>query len=146
MTNMINNRSLQVLAVFVVALGIPFTTFAGLNAYILLLAGKRVKFLYLLYLVHMVVWDRRTGERGGRVVEWMRRLTLWKYFAAYFPAKMVCVEEKQKRGESEERDNDIAGTRLRPRGKGTEGNLKEEDTSTSTKFSLEGKPTIVVCV
>lgn len=37
------------------------------------------------------VYLDKAPEMGGRRVEWIRRLPTWKYFANYFPAKLIKV-------------------------------------------------------
>ncbi|KAJ9051071.1 diacylglycerol O-acyltransferase 1 [Entomophthora muscae] len=63
-----------------------------------LLVGSQILFLLaflfpfmwpilIAYLVYMC-FDQ-TPETGGRKWEWMRRLTLWKWYADYFPARLI---------------------------------------------------------
>lgn len=49
--------------------------------------------LALLYLGWAYIFDSRTPSHGGRRVEFVRRLTFWKYFRDYFPIKLVKTTE-----------------------------------------------------
>eukprot|EP01116_Phalansterium_solitarium_P011034 TRINITY_DN26644_c0_g1_i1.p1 TRINITY_DN26644_c0_g1~~TRINITY_DN26644_c0_g1_i1.p1 ORF type:complete len:348 (-),score=79.07 TRINITY_DN26644_c0_g1_i1:54-1097(-) len=46
---------------------------------------------YLPYLVWVFI-DRETGHNGGRIVPFVRRLRVWKYFRDYFPSQLLVVE------------------------------------------------------
>ncbi|XP_053318864.1 2-acylglycerol O-acyltransferase 2-B-like [Spea bombifrons] len=55
-----------------------------------LLIFSQYWFLALLYGIWLYLdWD--TPSQGGRRSEWVRRWTVWKYFAEYFPMKLVCT-------------------------------------------------------
>lgn len=45
---------------------------------------------FLIAYLTFVYFDK-APEKGGRRVEWVRRFPTWKYFANYFPAKLVKV-------------------------------------------------------
>lgn len=49
--------------------------------------------LALLYLTWAYVFDSGTPSHGGRRVEFVRRLRLWKYFRDYFPIKLIKTAE-----------------------------------------------------
>ncbi|KAE8620264.1 hypothetical protein XENTR_v10010172 [Xenopus tropicalis] len=57
--------------------------------YILLLFS-RYWYLAVLYGVWLYIdWD--TPSKGGRRSNWVRSWTVWKYFAEYFPIKLLCT-------------------------------------------------------
>ncbi|XP_075061133.1 2-acylglycerol O-acyltransferase 2-B-like [Mixophyes fleayi] len=54
----------------------------------ILLVCSQYWFLVLLYTVWLYI-DWETPSRGGRRSQWVRSWTVWKYFADYFPIKLV---------------------------------------------------------
>ncbi len=46
---------------------------------------------YIAYVIWMSFFDYQTPMRGGRVINALRKLKIWKYFRDYFPAELVVV-------------------------------------------------------
>jgi 2-acylglycerol O-acyltransferase 2 len=55
--------------------------------------------LFLPFAIAYGVWIYfdKAPERGGRRVEFMRNLTIWRWFADYFPARIVKVNTPQQK-------------------------------------------------
>lgn len=49
--------------------------------------------LLIAYLMWMI--KDQAPVRGGRRIEWVRRLAIWNYFAAYFPIRIIKVMSKR---------------------------------------------------
>ncbi|CAO1321194.1 unnamed protein product [Diamesa hyperborea] len=85
-------RRIQVLSAFCFVMMIAFaesvTIFLFVNLW--LKGGSIIKTCCLLYILFMI-YDRNAGETGsrGQGSEWIRNWTWWKYFASYFPIKIV---------------------------------------------------------
>ncbi|RCI03136.1 diacylglycerol O-acyltransferase 1 [Rhizopus stolonifer] len=43
--------------------------------------------IHIVYLIYL--WTNQAHENGGRPSAWFRQLSFWRYFADYFPAKLV---------------------------------------------------------
>ena len=59
----------------------------GCLAIAMFLLFTKYYWITLLYLI-WYYYDKDTPERGGRTVNWVRSLTLWKKMSQYFPAKL----------------------------------------------------------
>lgn len=44
------------------------------------------------YLAWLILWDRQTPTHGGRPVQWIRNFVLFRWVAAYFPARLQIDE------------------------------------------------------
>ena len=72
-----------------------FVTLGGISLAFLTLCSLYTPLapLTLIYVLWIIVWDRRTPERGGRRAEWMRKLRIWNYIRDYFPITLVKTAE-----------------------------------------------------
>lgn len=69
-----------------------FSLYLHTQIILLLVATQRIFWpLLLIYFAYMFFDDK--FERGGRPSEWYRTLPMWKWFCAYFPAKLVTEAE-----------------------------------------------------
>lgn len=84
-------RRLQTLAVFYYGTSFIYLGMSMVSLCIYLLF-TRFYFLALLYFAWFI-YDRNKCNEGGRRWEYMRRWRLWKYFADYFPVKMIKTAE-----------------------------------------------------
>jgi hypothetical protein len=50
--------------------------------------GRKTRTLFVLYLAWLWL-DRKTPKTGGRRVDFVKRWSLWRYFADYFPVRLV---------------------------------------------------------
>ncbi|KFM70166.1 2-acylglycerol O-acyltransferase 2-A, partial [Stegodyphus mimosarum] len=80
-------RRLQTAAVFYYCTNFIFFGFSMLFLWIYLFFTNYY-FVSLLYLAWFI-YDHKTCCQGGRRLEWLRRWRIWKYFANYFPVKMI---------------------------------------------------------
>ncbi|XP_054721576.1 2-acylglycerol O-acyltransferase 1-like [Uloborus diversus] len=80
-------RRLQTASVFYYCTNFLFFGFAMLflNFYLLFTSYFFIPLSYLIW----YIYDRKRSSQGGRRSDWFRRLPMWKYFADYFPIKMV---------------------------------------------------------
>ncbi|KAL8624487.1 hypothetical protein ACOMHN_053030 [Nucella lapillus] len=84
-------RRLQMLAVLHYTYLFLFMGF-GMVFFFLYLLFTRFYFLPLLYLA-WYYYDRHTSRQGGRRMKWVRGWRFFKYFADYFPIKIVKTAE-----------------------------------------------------
>ena len=69
------------------------------GAYIIVYVGVTVIGAFLLwrlafvYLLWVLCCDRKTYNCGGRRVEWIRRLAVFKYISDYFPVSLIKTAE-----------------------------------------------------
>jgi 2-acylglycerol O-acyltransferase 2 len=49
--------------------------------------------LHIAYFIYC--WFDHSPEKGGRRSDWFRSLPFWRYFAGYFPVKLVKVKDIQ---------------------------------------------------
>lgn len=50
-------------------------------------------FLWPILIAYTIwMWKDKAPERGGRRLDWVRRLKFWDYFAAYFPVTIIKVK------------------------------------------------------
>jgi hypothetical protein len=64
----------------------------GLLILALLILFTQYYLLPSLYLAWLI-YDKDTPEQGGRLMPWSRRLPIWKWFAEYFPLKLIKTAE-----------------------------------------------------
>ena len=86
------HRRIETAAVAVFYYSFYFGAFAG-TCIIIGLFFTSYYPLALLYLSWAYIFDYGTPSHGGRRVEFVRRLRLWKYFRDYFPITLIKTAE-----------------------------------------------------
>lgn len=82
------SRRLQTLVVLSLNLTLLFAPILGTVSFILLLFTPLVV-LAVLYIAFYFLWDFDISSRGGRRIQLLRNLTVWKYFCSYFPITLT---------------------------------------------------------
>lgn len=85
-------RRIQTFAVWQWVFSFLFLGFGCLILFLYVLIKTDYYYIPLLYWVYYY-FDASISERGGRRVNWFRRWKIWKYFADYFPLKIVKTTE-----------------------------------------------------
>lgn len=58
-------------------------------------------FLWPLHIAYFTYcWFDNSPEKGGRRSDWFRNLAFWKYFASYFPVKLIKVNNNTNKNNS----------------------------------------------
>ena len=121
-------RRIQTFGVFVYL----FLFFQGLSILGFLIFGSLLFTKYYWITLIYIVWylaDHQTPHEGGRRFDWVRHWAIWKYYADYFPMKLI------KTADLDPNKNYIFG--ISPHGIGAFsafGNLATEGTGFSDKF------------
>ena len=85
-------RRVQTFAVVLYYYSFYFGALLG-SVVILLILFSSYYPLALLYLGWAYLYDSKTPSHGGRRSQFMRNLSIWRYFRDYFPIKMIKTAE-----------------------------------------------------
>jgi hypothetical protein len=78
-------RRLQMMAIFIWGFLAFIIPFGGLMLLGLLLLNFALPFIY----IGWIYYDRETRNKGGRSIDCIRNLGIWKYYKDYFPLKLI---------------------------------------------------------
>ena len=82
------SRRLQTLAVIAVTLLLGFGPIVGTVTFVFLLFTP-IFFISVIYITVLFLWEHDRPSRGGRRINFMRRLPIWRYMCDYFPIKLI---------------------------------------------------------
>lgn len=86
------SRRLQTLSVLSICLILLFGPLLGTATFLVLLITP-LSIFSMAYIAFYFLWDFDISARGGRRVNFLRNLTIWKYYCSYFPITLVKTAE-----------------------------------------------------